>query len=153
MSNFTRFLPGFKATYISVGALYVLLAGSLFLRGIPESMAQFNVPSEILNSPHYLDAMLWTYSHMIILGLVIGLMGFFAEGVKLKGWMSGLLLLANAYYTLLDFRSSDSNLGNGLYEGEASLIPAIIALGITMLFLQLVVRNVFARQALGIKEG
>lgn len=142
MKNLTRFLPGFKATYITVGVLFVLLASSLFLQGIPAAMEQFNIPTETLNSPHYLDAMLWTYSHMIILGLVITLMGFLAEGDKLKVWMSRLLLGANAYYTFLDFRSSDSALGNGLYEGEASLAPAIIALGITLLFLQLVVRDI-----------
>ena len=141
MASITRFLPGFKATYITTGVLFVLLAGSLFLQGIPEFMVQFNVPQETLDSPHYLDAMLWTYSHMIILGLIIGLVGFLAQGEKLKVWMSRLLLLSNGYYTFLDFRSSDSSVGNGLYEGEASLMPAFVSLGITLLFLQLVVRD------------
>lgn len=141
MANITRFLPGFKATYATTGGLFVFLAASLLFQGIPEFMAEFNVPQETLASPHYLDAMLWTYSHMIILGLTIGLMGFLAEGAKLKVWMSRLLLVANAYYMILDFRTSDSYLGNGLYEGEASLMPAVIALGITLLFLQLVVRD------------
>jgi len=136
-----RILPGFKATYLIAGALFILPATSLFLQGIPEFMVQFNVPQETLDSPHYLDAMLWTYSHMIILGLVMILMGLFAEGDRFKVWMSRLLLLANVYYTVLDFRSSDSSLGNGLYQGEASLLPAFMALGVTLLFLQLVVRD------------
>ncbi len=147
MTNFTRILPGFKGTYITVGGLFVLLASSMLFRGIPENMAQFNVPSEILNAPHYLDAMWWTYSHMLILGLVIGLIGILAEGVKLKVWMSRLLLMANLYYVFLDVRSSDSALGNGLYEGEASLIPAIIGSVITLLFLQLVVRDLWRGKA------
>ncbi|MEM6273440.1 MAG: hypothetical protein AAF998_28805, partial [Bacteroidota bacterium] len=75
-------------------------------------------------------------------GLITILMGLLAQGAKLKVWMSRLLLIANAYYMVLDFRSSDSALGNGLYEGEASLLPAFTALGITLLFLQLVVRDV-----------
>ncbi|MEM1000980.1 MAG: hypothetical protein AAGN35_28250 [Bacteroidota bacterium] len=141
MVNITRFLPGFKATYLISGGLFVFLAASLFAQGIPEFMSQFNVPQSTLDSPHYLDAMLWTYSHMIILGLITILMGLLAQGAKLKVWMSRLLLIANAYYMVLDFRSSDSALGNGLYEGEASLLPAFTALGITLLFLQLVVRD------------
>ncbi|MEM6273578.1 MAG: hypothetical protein AAF998_29505, partial [Bacteroidota bacterium] len=114
MVNITRFLPGFKATYLISGGLFVFLAASLFAQGIPEFMSQFNVPQSTLDSPHYLDAMLWTYSHMIILGLITILMGLLAQGAKLKVWMSRLLLIANAYYMVLDFRSSDSALGNGL---------------------------------------
>ena len=86
---------------------------------------------------------------MIILGLVIATIGIFAEGAKLKVWMSRLLLLANAYYMVLDFRSSDSSLGNGLYEGDASLMPAFMAMGITLLFLQLVVRDFLNRKTGG----
>ena len=141
MAKITRFLPSFKVTYIIVGITFVLMAGSILIRGVPASMEPFNLPEETLASPHYLDSMWWTYSHMVILGLIILFIGIFAQGPKLKIWMSRLLLLANAYYTFLDFRSSDSSLGNGLYEGDASLMPAFIALATTLLFLQLVIRD------------
>lgn len=132
-----RFLPGFKTTYLTVSVVYVLLAGSLFAKGLMISMAGFKVPQTTLDSPHYYDAILWVYTHMIVIGLMIGLMGLYAESMKLKLWMSRLLCLCHIYYTYLDFRSSDSVLGNGLYKGEGSVIPAIISLIITLLFLRL----------------
>ena len=133
-----RFLPGFKACCLTVCVLYVFLAGSLFIKGLMTSMIDFQVPPQILASPHYYDAMLWVYSHMIVLGLIIGTVGLLGKDHRLKKWMAWLLLIVHSYYTYLDFRTSDSSLGNGLYKGEGSVIPGFICLFITLLFLQLV---------------
>ena len=41
------------------------------------------------------------------------------------------------YYAFLDVRSSDTFLGNGLYQGPRSVIPALIGVGLTILFAHL----------------
>ena len=133
-----HFLLSFKTCCLIVCSLYVVLAGSLFIKGLMTSMLDFQVPMHTLNSPHYYDAMLWVYSHMIILGLIIGTVGWYAKDNQLKKWMARLLLIVHVYYTYLDFRTSDSFLGNGLYKGAGSVIPGIVCLFITLLFLQLV---------------
>jgi len=141
MTTLTRFLPGFKATCLTVGIVDVFLAGSLFARGLMQSLAEFKVPAEILASPHYFDAMLWVYVHMIVIGLIIGCVGYYADATNLllQKRLSVLLFVVHLFYTYLDFRSSDSALGNGLYQGAASVFPAVISLVITLLFLQLVI--------------
>jgi hypothetical protein len=133
-----RFLPGFKTCCLIVCFVYVLMAGSLFAKGLMTSVTDFQVPIQTLNSPHYYDALWWVYSHMIILGLVIGVVGWYATDRPLKKWLARLLLLVHMYYTYLDFRTSDSFLGNGLYKGVGSVIPGFVCLFVTLLFLQLV---------------
>lgn len=139
MATLRRFLPGFKATCLAVGITDVFLSGSLFARGLMQSMKEFKVPTEILASPHYADALLWVYVHMIVLGLIVSCVGYYASavGLVLQKRLSVLLFLVHCVYTYLDFRSSDSALGNGLYQGAASVFPALIGLALTLLFLQL----------------
>lgn len=130
-------LPGFRNTCLIVSVLDVLLAAGVLLRGIRPSMAQFGVPQAVLDSPHYTDAIFWVYSHMLVIGLIIGVLGWYAESPALRQAMARLLLAAHLFYTVLDFRASDSLLGNGLYQGPASLIPAFISLFMTVLFAHL----------------
>ncbi|RYD75635.1 MAG: hypothetical protein EOP53_16140 [Sphingobacteriales bacterium] len=137
MEKCKHFLPGFRTTCIIVSVLFIFLAGSLFSRGLMTSMAEFKVPHEQLNSPHFYNAISWVYLHMIVIGLIIGVAGLYAEGERFKLAFSWLMFLANAVYTYLDFVHSDSVLGNGLYKGNASVFPAIISLAVTLLFLHL----------------
>jgi hypothetical protein len=134
-------LPNFKTTYRIVGGSFAFLSASLFAKGLIESMKQFNVPKETLNSPHYFDAIFWVYVHMFVIGVLIFLMGNAIQEKKQQIRMSLFLFIATCFYTYLDFRSSDSFLGNGLYQGDASVIPAIIGLIVNLLFFQLLVRN------------
>lgn len=122
---------------MAVCVLYTLLAGGLLARGIRPSMAEFAVPEVVLDSPHYHDAILWVYSHMIVIGLIVGVVGLRAESVRLQRPLARLLFAAHVYYTYLDFRSSDSALGNGLYQGPGSIVPALIGLVVTVLFARL----------------
>jgi hypothetical protein len=130
-------LPGFKASCVTIAVLYVLLGGSIVLRGTRASMAAYGVPEATLASPHYDDAIFWVYTHMIVIGLLTGVVGVFGEGERLKKWAARLLFAAHVFYTYLDFRSSDSILGNGLYRGPASLVPPIICLVVTLVFAHL----------------
>jgi hypothetical protein len=131
------FLPGFRVTCLIVCILYVLLAGGLFARGLMTAMAEYEVPQAQLDSPHYYDAIRWVYTHMIVLGLLIGAIGLLVKDGKAQVWLSRLICAVHVYYTILDFRSSDSALGNALYKGPASIMPAFIGLTVTLLFLHL----------------
>ena len=126
-------LPGFRSACLVIGALDVLLGASILVRGGAASMAEYGVPATTIASPHYADAIWWVYVHMIVLGLVIGVVGLFAEGTRLRLWFARVLLAAHAYYLYLDTRASDSALGNGLYQGPASVAPAVIVLCMLLL--------------------
>ena len=56
------FLPGFKASCLTVCILYIFLAGGLFARGLMVAMAEYQVPQAQLDSPHYYDAIFWVYT-------------------------------------------------------------------------------------------
>lgn len=135
-----KFSLNFKTTCTLVGVLFVFLSLSLFMKGLMRSMAEFKVPESILNSPHYYDALFWVYVHMISLGILIVLLGVSVTDTGKQKWITLILFGITAFYAYLDFRSSDSILGNGLYRGESSLAPAIIGLFVNLLFLQLAVK-------------
>jgi hypothetical protein len=137
MDRCNHHLPGFTKTCLAACGLFTALAGSVLLRGVRASMAAFGVPKAMLSSPHYEDAIWWVYTHMLILGLLIGLIGITAEGDRQKRWFAHTMLGANLYYTFLDARSSDTFLGNGLYQGVGSLAPALVGAGLTVLFVHL----------------
>ncbi len=120
-----------------VCVLYVILTGGRFAKGLRESMAEFEVPTATVDSPHYYDAIMWVYTHMIVLGVVIGVVGRYAESQRLKKWLSRLLFVTHVYYAWLDFRSSDTFLGNGLYQGPGSVFPALVCVFVAVLFLHL----------------
>lgn len=132
-----KFTLNFKWTLILVGVFFMFSALGFIGKGLMTSMAEFKVPQEILNSPHYYDAMLWVYVHMTVLGLLIILLGISVTELQKQKWISLSLFLVTSFYTYLDVRSSDSALGNSLYKGETSLAPAIMALAIAMIFLLL----------------
>lgn len=130
-------LPGFRTSCLAVGVIYVLLGGSILLRGGAASLAAFEIPEPTLASPHYADAIWWVYTHMIVLGLLTGVVGQFGTSPALRRWFSRTMLVAHAYYVFLDVRASDSPLGTGLYQGPASIVPAVIGAVVMLLFAHL----------------
>lgn len=134
-------MKDYKKVLMGIGILFIFLSLSLFVKGLIPSMAEFKVPTEVLNSPHYYDAILWVYVHMIVLGILIFLLGYAVTDPKKQQAITLLLFFITCAYTYLDFRSSDSALGNGLYQGESSVIPAFISLLVNIVLLQLWVRN------------
>lgn len=135
-----KFLPGFKTTCYLIGLSYIMMSLGLFMKGLLPSMAEFQVPQSTLDSPHYADAILWVYVHMIVIGMLIFMIGYAVKDVNKQKWITFFLLLITLFYTYLDFRSSDSSLGNGLYKGESFIIPALIGLFTNFLFLLLFVK-------------
>lgn len=132
-----NWLPGFRASCVGVGVVYVLLSLSLFARGMAAAMAEYGVPAEVLAAPHYIDAISWVYVHMAVLGLAIAVVGWFAESARLKAVFARLMVAAHVVYVFLDFRSAEWALGTGLYEGPRSLGPAIVATIVLGLFVHL----------------
>jgi hypothetical protein len=65
---------------------------------------------------------------MTVIGLMIGVVGWFAEGVRLQRAFACLMLLAQLVYTTLDVRTADWGLGSGLYKGAGSLGPVAVDL-------------------------
>ena len=98
------------------------------------SLAQFEIPTATLESPHFADAILWVYVHMIVIGLITIVVGLFGTEARLRQWFARLMVGAHALYLFMDLRTSDSALGNGLYQGPASIVPAIIGLCVLLLF-------------------
>lgn len=134
MSGCKHRLPGFKASCLAFGALYVLLGARILLRGIPTSMAEYAVPEVTLQSPHYQDAILWVYLHTIVLGMITVVVGLVAVEDRVKRWFARAFLAAHICYTYLDARSSESFFGNGLYRGPGSVVPAIFCVVATIFF-------------------
>lgn len=130
-------LPGFRATCLTLSALYVFMAVSTLARGPMDAMAVFAVPPATLASPHYADAMGWVLLHMTVLGATLGVVGWYADDVKLQRPFARLWLAAIAVYTVLDMRTADWPLGNALYRGTGSLGPVVLDVVAVALWLRL----------------
>ncbi len=124
-------------TCLSLAAIYVVLAGSILVRGPMVAMADYAVPAETLASPHYADAMFWVFLHMTMLGLLNGVVGWFAEGVRMQRAFARLWLPAQLGYLFLDVRAADWALGTGLYKGAASLGPVMVGAFAVIVWLRL----------------
>lgn len=127
-------VPRFRTACLIVAPLYTLVGASILVRGAAEAMAEYGVPAPTLASPHYVDAINWVYLHMLVLAVAIGVVGWFAREQALKLWFSRVMVAAHVVYAALDFGHSDSPLGNGLYQGDASIAPGIIVVVVLLLF-------------------
>jgi len=101
------------------------------------AMAEYGVPTSTLASPHYADAMFWVFLHMTMIALVIGVVGWFSEGVRLQRAFARLMLIAQSVYTFLDIRAADWPLGTALYKGSGSLGPVVVGVIAWLLWLRL----------------
>jgi len=102
-----------------------------------KAMAEYGVPAATLASPHYADAMFWVFLHMTMIGLAIGVVGWFAEGVRMQRAFARLMLAGIVVYTYLDVRSADWALGSGLYQGRGSLGPVLVDVLALLLWVRL----------------
>jgi hypothetical protein len=124
----------FRRVCTIAGALYVLLSANILISGVESSLAPFGVPPEALASPHYEDAIVWTYTHMLVLGSIIIFVGRRVESPRAQRTFAHLMIAAHAVYLYLDVRTSDTPLGNALYKGPASAMPAAIVLVMLLAF-------------------
>jgi hypothetical protein len=138
----TPTLPGFKVTLTAVGGVFMVLGGSMVARGAAVAMAPFGVPVTTLESPHFADFFHFTFVHMVVLGVMLVMLGRFVREGRDQQVVARVLLLVQLHYTWLDLRTSDSPLGNALYQGPASLGPVVIDLLVVVAWTVLSVRRV-----------
>lgn len=131
----------FKTTFIAIGILQIILALIFFIQGAEPTMAQFQIPEEILSSPVYIDAISYVFIHQLVLGAILTFIGFMAKDESFKLWFPRLLVPLYCLYTYFDWRATDTIFGNALYKGEASAIPAIFSLSFMLIFLALSLRG------------
>lgn len=124
----------FRYGCLFVAVVYVFLAGSILSRGVEASIAPFGVPESIVASPFYVDAITWVYVHMMVLGILIGVVGWFAESIRFQKVFCLVLFGVHLAYLYLDLRTSDTAFGNGLYVGPESAFPAAIVFVFLIVF-------------------
>lgn len=131
----------FRITFLLVGGVEVFFGFLTLLQGPKKVMSQFGIPEVVVNSPHYIDAMTWVVLHMTFLGATIMVLGLSAKDLKLQKRMTLLFLLFHSVYAFLDIRASDNPLGTALYQGNASLLPAVVSSLACLSFAHLAVRG------------
>jgi hypothetical protein len=126
-------LRGFKAVFMTIGAVYVLLASSMLVRGAGV-MLDFEVPDSLVREPVFEDFFLFFYQLMAAVGLLMLLFGHVTRGRKHQQLVARVFCLLNVLITLRDLYTSDSPLGNHLYRGSATLIPVAFDLVFALAF-------------------
>jgi hypothetical protein len=134
-------LPGFRGACTAVAVVYVLLGASMKLQGATGAMSQFRVPPEVLAAPHFIDFFQFTFLHQMVIGLLIGLMGWTVTEGKAQRRVAQALWAVQLVYVYVDLRTSDSPFGNGLYQGPGSLVPPVMGLVVAALFGVLALRR------------
>ena len=133
-------LPGYRRTLTAVGATFVLLGGSMLVRGSRAAMTPFGVPEQTLASPHFADFFHFLFVHMAVLGIILVLLGRLVLEGRSQRLVARVLLVLQVHYTWLDVRTSDSPLGNHLYQGPGSLGPVVVDVLVLLAYLVLSVR-------------
>lgn len=77
---------------------------------------------------------------MMVIGVLIGLLGWTVTLGPAQQRVARVLCGLQLVYAYFDFRTSDSPLGNGLYQGAGSLVPPLMGLTIALVFGVLAVR-------------
>ena len=134
-------LPGFRAACTAVCVLYVLLGGMMKARGAVEMMGPFGVPPAVLEAPHFVDFYQFTFLHQMVIGGLIGLLGWTVTEGRSQRAVAAALCGMQLVYAYFDFRTSDSPLGNGLYQGPGSLVPPVMGLTVALVFGVLALRG------------
>jgi Na+/glutamate symporter len=124
-------LRAFKPAMMIIGALYLLLASSMLVRGVAV-MRDFAVPESVVAAPVFEDFFLFFYQLMAAVGVLTAVFGQVTRGRNAQVLVAAVFCVLNVLLTLRDVSTSDSSLGNRLYRGSATLIPVYIDLVLTL---------------------
>jgi hypothetical protein len=127
-------LPGYRLLCTVVGVLYALLGASMKLRGPDAAMAGFGVPAEVLAAPHFTDFFQFLFLHMMVIGLLVGVLGWQVTGAGRQRAVARLLCAVELLYAAFDLRTADWALGSRLYQGAGSLVPPLLDLALAVAF-------------------
>lgn len=123
----------FKACFVGIGGLYVLLASSMLVRGVAV-LRDFAVPESLLVEPVFEDFFLFFYELMAVIGVLMAVLGAVVRDRKGQVLASLVLCVFNLFAMWRDVGTSDSPLGNHLYKGSATLVFVFIDLALALVF-------------------
>jgi len=139
-------IRGFRTTFVVIGVLYGMAAGSWLVRG-PVVLRDFGVPPELIAAPVFVDFFGFMYEMMAFVGVLIVVFGFVAKDRRTQGVVAVVLCLGNVWFGIHDLSTSDSQWGNQLYEGEATMVFVIVDAVLAGIF------GYFAWRGLAEKDG
>jgi Na+/glutamate symporter len=122
-------IRGFKYVFTAIGATYILLAGSMLVRG-PVVLRDFAVPEHVTAEPVLGDFFLFFYQYMAFGGVLQVLFGRVTRGLRAQTLVACVYTAANLLAALRDLSTSDSHFGNHLYRGDATLFFVVVDLAI-----------------------
>lgn len=146
MSDADSPIRGFKTTFTVVGVIYTLMAGSYLVQG-PDVLLEFGVAKELVAEPVLQDFFSFFYQLMAYVGVLTVVCGHVARERRTQMIAAGTFCLANVLFMLRDLSTSDSSMGNSLYEGEKTLVFVAISLTLALIFGSFVVRGLLRRKA------
>jgi hypothetical protein len=146
MSDAPPSIRAFKPVFTVIGALYVLLASSMLLRG-PAALLDFGVAPELVAEPVLADFFTFFYQLMAFVGVLTVVVGWVVRGHRSQGVVAAMFCAANVLWGLRDLATSDSAFGNRLYKGEATLAFVAIDVVLAVAFGALAMRAALGSRA------
>lgn len=123
----------FRIVLTVTGSLYFLMASSMLVRGA-EVLGDFAVSPELFGHPVLQDFFSYFYQFMAFVGVLKILLGHVARERSTQ-FLVALVLFASSVLTALrDLSTSDSALGNRLYEGDATLVFVAISVAYALAY-------------------
>jgi len=132
-SRSTESIPGYRTVCTVLGVLYVLMASSALVRG-PEALVDFGVTAETVADPVLRDFFSFLYQLMAFVGVVMVAVGWTVRARRDQVVIAVLFCVANVLSAVRDLSTSDSALGNRLYEGDATLFFVAVGLAYATVF-------------------
>jgi len=139
---------GFRAVFIMIGILYLLMAASALVRGVG-MLRDFGVPDETVASPVLADFFTFFYEHMMFVATLVVVFGLVTRGRRAQRFVCVVFAIANLAFAFRDLSTSDSRFGDHLYRGDATLVFVAIDLALAAAFAALVVVDVLRARVRG----
>lgn len=118
-------LRWFKVTFTTIGAIYILLASSMLVRGVVV-LRDFGVDEAIVSSPVMADFFSFFYELMAVFGVVMILFGRLVKERRSQILLAGVFSLLSVLAAFRDLATSDSRFGSRVYKGEQTLVFVLI---------------------------
>jgi len=126
-------LRWFRVTFTSIGAIYILLASSMLVRGAG-ALREFGVDEATLSSPVMADFFGFFYELMAVFGALMILFGRTAKDLDSQRLLARAFTLLMLLAAFRDLTTSDSRFGNHLYKGDRTLVFVVIDLTFALAF-------------------
>jgi hypothetical protein len=126
-------LRGFKVVFSVIGALYILMASSMLVRGVG-ALRQFGVPESLVTSLVVVDFFMFFYQLMAFVGVLMVLFGQLVRERSSQLLVSGVFFVWCLFATWRDLSTSDSPWGNATYKGEDTMVFPVIGITFALAF-------------------